>query len=125
MKRVLSISLLLIIVFYSFNQIGVFLEYIVDIRGYTELYCVNKDKPEIQCNGKCHLAKELADHQEQKEDKNLQILPEIILSFYTFEYKIKPAYDFIAKYKTPHYQELNLTKGISTSIFRPPQGLFV
>lgn len=31
--------------------------YYIDKEGFIELLCTNKDKPEMQCNGKCHLKK--------------------------------------------------------------------
>ncbi len=34
-----------------------------------ELFCINKDKPQLQCNGKCHLAKELVKVETQNEDQ--------------------------------------------------------
>ena len=33
--------------------------YELNIEYITEKFCENKDKPQLQCNGKCHLAKEL------------------------------------------------------------------
>lgn len=39
-------------------QTGIMLGfYMVDTGSFVELFCVNKDKPELQCNGKCELAK--------------------------------------------------------------------
>ncbi|GAA4841818.1 hypothetical protein [Algivirga pacifica] len=32
-----------------------------------ELFCINKDKPELQCHGQCHLKGELEDTQEQQK----------------------------------------------------------
>lgn len=34
--------------------------YQLNIDYIIETYCINKDKPQLQCNGKCHLAKQLA-----------------------------------------------------------------
>ena len=31
--------------------------YNLDTVGFIEKLCENKDKPELQCNGKCHLKK--------------------------------------------------------------------
>lgn len=36
----------------------------------TENYCVNKDKPKMHCNGKCHLAKQLEKAEETKQEKS-------------------------------------------------------
>jgi hypothetical protein len=34
-----------------------YIYYNVDTAGFIEALCENKDKPELQCNGKCHLKK--------------------------------------------------------------------
>lgn len=50
------------------------LEYIVFYDYIKTELCENKDKVELQCNGKCHLAKELAkasDTQKDNKDKKL------------------------------------------------------
>jgi hypothetical protein len=42
------------------NSLGVSFTYgyyYLDTSGFIERLCVNKDKPEMQCNGKCHLKK--------------------------------------------------------------------
>ncbi|MEO9571009.1 MAG: hypothetical protein ABJH82_10015 [Polaribacter sp.] len=42
---------------YHLGYIAYF-EYNIDY--IIETYCVNKEKPQLQCNGKCHLAKQIA-----------------------------------------------------------------
>lgn len=45
------------------------MEYVVNYDYIAQVLCENKDKPQLQCNGKCYLAKQL--EKEQKErDKN-------------------------------------------------------
>lgn len=36
------------------------LDYVVNYEYITKVLCINKSKPKLQCNGKCHLMKELA-----------------------------------------------------------------
>jgi hypothetical protein len=36
------------------------IEYIVNYDYISKVLCENKDKPQLKCNGKCHLMKELA-----------------------------------------------------------------
>src|SRR5688572_18911022 len=52
----------------SFNQTVLVVNYALNRQEITEEFCVNKSKPTIKCNGKCHLAKELkkADQAEKK-----------------------------------------------------------
>ena len=45
-------------------------EYIVNYDYITKVLCENKAKPELKCNGKCHLMKELA--KESESEKPIQ-----------------------------------------------------
>lgn len=42
-----------------------YIEYIINQDYITEFLCINKDKPQLQCNGKCHLAKQIEKQQEK------------------------------------------------------------
>ena len=58
-----------------------------------ETYCVNKDKPELQCNGKCHLAKQIStDIDSSKDIKGTNSLSE---SFFPVFHHINE--DYVAK----------------------------
>jgi len=46
------------------------LDYVVNYDYITKVLCENKEKPELQCNGKCHLMKELA--KEFENEKPIQ-----------------------------------------------------
>jgi hypothetical protein len=35
------------------------IDYFINQVEITELFCINKDKPQLKCNGKCHLTQEL------------------------------------------------------------------
>jgi hypothetical protein len=58
-KRYLSIALLFCFLTPLFLKVGILTNYIIQYKFYVEVLCVNKNKPELKCNGKCHLAKEL------------------------------------------------------------------
>ncbi|MEN3322715.1 hypothetical protein VP395_03185 [Mariniflexile soesokkakense] len=42
----------------------------LNIDAIIQKYCVNKDKPEFQCNGKCHLATQLSETSNKNDDSN-------------------------------------------------------
>ncbi len=44
--------------------------YELNIDYITQKYCVNKEKPQLECNGKCHLAKELNTITSDLSDEN-------------------------------------------------------
>ncbi|WP_422857927.1 hypothetical protein ACOKFD_10730 [Flagellimonas sp. S174] len=54
------------------------MEYIIYEDYIAEFLCINKDRKELQCNGKCYLMQML---NEQNEDKK-QNLPKIVLEEY-------------------------------------------
>ena len=45
-----------------------FVDYQLNQAEITRKYCENKAKPKLQCNGKCHLAKQLA--KQERQDKS-------------------------------------------------------
>ena len=53
------LSLLFAITFYSLRLSVTFFHYAFFNETFTEMYCENIDKPEMNCNGKCHLMEEL------------------------------------------------------------------
>jgi hypothetical protein len=100
------------------------LEYVVNYEYISKVLCVNKDKPKLQCNGKCHLIKELAKASDAEKplssDKkgNTPILDVIIFEDINF-FAITPVF-FGAKEKTSLYYS-NLYTGLNSSaIFHPP-----
>ena len=43
------------------------MEYVCNYTYISEVLCINKDKKELACNGKCYLMTKLAKSQEEKE----------------------------------------------------------
>ena len=60
-------------------------DYVVNYDYISKVLCENKAKPEIRCNGKCHLMKELAKASEDEKpinsDKKTNFTQEIELLF--------------------------------------------
>lgn len=63
---------LFLALFMLFKPIIPFVEYAAFYDYIKNELCVNQDKPELKCNGKCHLKKELAkaSDSEKSSDKN-------------------------------------------------------
>ena len=86
----------------------------------TEL-CVNKDKPEMNCNGKCYLMKKLkqAQDKEQKQERQAQktqVQDALIVNPITFK-------RYVLTESTLHIPfSTGMPQSIKNSIFHPPQG---
>ncbi|MDX1720259.1 MAG: hypothetical protein R3353_08865 [Salegentibacter mishustinae] len=93
MKNHHSIVVSLFVLLISFNSIksGIMISfYMVDTKNFVELFCVNKEKPELECNGKCELSK-LAESDTSKEKPSyLDILQKEIVLFYSASYSPQP-----------------------------------
>ncbi|MCB2377852.1 hypothetical protein LGH70_09685 [Hymenobacter sp. BT635] len=59
MNRILAYLLTILVLLQTFSRELVVADYQLRKESITRLLCVNKDKPRLQCNGKCHLAKTL------------------------------------------------------------------
>lgn len=60
------------------RPIGPMLEYVIYEDYIAEFLCINKDKVELKCNGKCYLMQRLSEQNEEKK----QNLPKIALEEY-------------------------------------------
>lgn len=99
--------------------------YKLDPLGFIERLCVNIDKPELQCNGKCHLNKiSKSQNNEQKTPETLIDFKDILLyasSYTRFEFLNQ---SIIKKELLEHPQ--NLYSFSSTyDYFHPPKAKFL
>ncbi|MFD0962712.1 hypothetical protein [Pseudofulvibacter geojedonensis] len=106
---------------------SVYGNYFLDIDGFIEKYCVNKTKVELQCNGKCELAKQLNSSTEKNNTQEpATISPSdsfVMLFFQKNNIKpLDPTFTFI-KTLQPIKNSKLLSKLINLSIDYPPEFL--
>ncbi|WP_413513286.1 hypothetical protein [Myroides odoratus] len=65
-----KIATLILSLFMFFKPVLPVVEYVVLYDYIKNELCVNRDKPEMQCNGKCHLMKELAHASDTSTEKD-------------------------------------------------------
>ena len=103
-------------------------DYGINYNFIVKELCENKEKPELQCNGKCHLAKELAKASENEkpisqEKKHQTSEIEVLYFNHLADYNFTSVFYFSQHKINSLY--MNLYKGIcSDSTFHPPT-LFV
>lgn len=88
----------------------------------TELYCVNKARPQLHCNGKCHLAKQL-----RKADNDNKKAP--AGSITKMKYEVLPSAALVlpaalrwrlSARRYPALAKARYAMGRSPGVFRPP-----
>ena len=125
-NRAFLISILLsVLVLYNTLRVSfTYLYYNIDPIGFVEALCENKDKPELACNGKCHLKKVISTSQTpEKEPIQLIDLKDLLLynnlqATYKFQLIIKN--DILLHNYVNNYQYLDID-----SCFHPPQTSFL
>jgi hypothetical protein len=125
-NKLIAFTLILAFSWKLVAMVYVQIDFIVNQQEITAKLCENKAKPKLQCNGKCHLKKQLAkiDNTEKKEDKkhhsNQSVKVEELFfntlensssSFFTIEIKTKKTYTYLNLY---HFQ-------LNQNLKAPPQ----
>lgn len=124
MKRLLALLLFLAMQVPLMNQWGAVAYYRINRDYIAENLCVNRDKPMLNCNGQCYLAKKLKAAEEKERKSNserLEKMPEVVLSFQA----IQPVFTarFIAsEHIENHFKSTELFLNTAAKgFFHPPQ----
>ena len=125
MKRILALFLIFALSFQCLVQLGLVVDFTINRDFIAKTFCVNKAKPELKCNGKCHLAKSLkksASKEEQsgqRESKNEIQIPVFIqndffkIEFNSAKLEASTLHEFAYTASIPQFVQL--------SVFQPPQ----
>lgn len=102
-------------------------EYTLNKAYIAKTLCENKGKPELQCEGKCHLAKEITKANDAGEKENKPASPRINFDN-DFSYLI-PSADLESHLQKPNPQfklasTVPFTSAAITDIFHPPRHIF-
>jgi hypothetical protein len=73
-RRLVAVTLLLAMISANLSTLFVYAEFKVNQKYIAAALCENKDKPQLNCQGKCYLMKKLkeAEDKEKKQDSNAQ-----------------------------------------------------
>lgn len=118
-KGILIIALLILL-----KPIFPVLEYAVRYDYISKVLCINKDKPKLQCNGKCHLMKELAKASENdspiSSNKKITSHEVEVLFFQEINpFNVLPVYFQKTEKINSNYSNL-YSHRISCAVFHPP-----
>ena len=122
MKKILSIIILLSFTAKPAVNFSIIAYYQTNLSQIIEDFCVNKDKPELNCDGKCYLAQKLdqsATNSDEVEN-NLEIAESFTLVFFSpLNYESTNSNSFIYKEINQNYKN-NYSYLFSSNFFIPP-----
>ena len=76
MRALVTYSFVFLYMIAMLRPVQPMVEYFLNQGYIKEVLCINKNKPQLQCNGKCYLTKQLKKQQETPANKVLEIAME-------------------------------------------------
>ncbi|NDK55762.1 hypothetical protein [Pontibacter fetidus] len=122
MKNIFVISLIAVILLQTFSKVVVLADYQANKAYIMEFLCINRDKPELKCEGKCHLTKKLkaqhdsdkqANERGQKQEVQVNLFYQCMFAFSARRFATMVSYPSVysCAYRSVTYH----------SIFHPPR----
>ncbi|GAB2767447.1 hypothetical protein HNQ93_000030 [Hymenobacter luteus] len=104
MRQAIAILLLFSLSVHCTGQLGIAVSWWLNQDYIARVLCINRDKPQLKCNGKCHLRKQLkvvAEHEKKQQPGSKQVVQDVNLFCATVvPLRLTPPTHFPA---TPHY----------------------
>ena len=120
MAKFLVILLSLSILILTSGKTLVLVNYVINKDYISKNLCVNKSKPKMKCNGKCHLMKELQ-KEEKKEQSPFGMKEKIEVQLFNSLCSVSTSVLSFVKIKHTTIYSQNYSSLNSASIFHPPQ----
>jgi hypothetical protein len=121
MRNWIAILILSSILLQTFSRAGIYISFKVNQDYIARVLCVNKDKPKLNCNGKCFLAKKLKQAEQAEQQKVLLKTLEVNLccqDWYTFDFQRTA---FVRVPQLVSFYLLKPAFASPLSIFHPPR----
>ena len=118
-KRIICVFLIFIITSSVFTRLFYFAGYELNKDYIAQNLCINKNKPELHCNGKCFLGKKIAEAEQKQSSQEKKVqkdLTEQIMLIATFNIVFHQQIAF--KEKENYKNNYSFTN--SSSAFHPP-----
>ncbi len=123
LKRKIALALALVFLLQVFSSLFIYADFIINNEFIATVLCINKDKPEMQCDGKCYLKMQLGKEEEKKQSQENILKENNKVQFISEPYatglpiEIAVAVDSEASF---YYQSIS-SQELAFAIFHPPQ----
>lgn len=120
LKKLFTYLLLLLFSFQTFEIAFIVMNFKVNQDFFAQI-CENKDKPEMECNGKCHLKKQIKKQEEQKSKKEKINIEKEIQNCILITNKILPQPKTKVVGASSLYNFIHKPRNCISDVFHPPQ----
>jgi hypothetical protein len=119
-KRFLALLLIVLMISANFTRLFIYAGYEVNQKYIAEKLCENRNKPWLNCHGRCYLMKKIKQAEEKERSTERQIQKSLfqdafVATGFTLNFHAELLQQINSKYTTLLPQKLTL------SLLRPPQ----
>lgn len=119
-KRFLALLLIVLIISANFTRLFIYAGYEVNQKYIAEKLCENRNKPWLNCNGRCYLMKKIKQAEEKERSTERQIQKSLFQdAFITGGYIINFQSELLQQINS-NYTALQ-PQQVTLSLLRPPQ----
>lgn len=122
-SRIITLFILLVFLSETFDQNFITFVFYTDQTSIAKSLCVNRDKPQMHCNGKCQLQEKLNQQNNKPPERKTESHNET-LSSKSFFASVEPII-LISIKKRYFIKNADQPKDQSSSFFHPPESLFM
>lgn len=128
MNRLISVFLLLTLCSQLLLKLGVVVSWKINQDYIIENLCINRNRPEMECNGKCCLQTQLKSVDESQTDKKGTSLPAKLKVFESDNYIENYTFSFFESIQKLSKENLSILNNLYSfdylnTCFHPPQTL--
>lgn len=125
-SQISSIIVALLFVYTINFKSFVTVSYFVNQTEIIELFCINKEKPQLKCDGKCHLETQLTEVEKDTDDapfspNNVSYNLEISFSLLENNFTVQPKINSLFKQSSFNYTP-STSYGHHSILSPPPKG---
>ncbi|RIJ33517.1 hypothetical protein [Pontibacter oryzae] len=120
-KYIWSISLAILVMVNVLSMPLIRLGYELNKEYIIQNLCVNRDKPQLQCEGKCHLSKSVKAANQESQDQTNFKAKSLSYDFISVTEAATPVAKVWLPARTYGYYSLSAYNAYSSKILHPPQ----
>lgn len=119
-KRFLALLLIVLIISANFTRLFIYAGYKANQKYIAEKLCENRDKPWLNCHGRCYLMKKVkqAEEKERSTEREIQkslFQDAVVTTDFAFSFHAELLQQINSRYALMH------PKQVAFALFHPPQ----
>jgi len=119
-KRFVALLLVCLMITANFTRLFIYAGYEVNQKYIAEKLCENRDKPWLNCNGRCYLMKKIKQAEEKERSAERQVQKNLFQdAYFTTSFAFKFHAQLLQQF--PEHYLLMTPQQVSNSLLRPPR----